>query len=210
MPTLPVYNIKNEEIEKINLPDDIFGVEVREGLFYDVVRYQLAKRRSGNHAVKSRSQVSGGGKKPFRQKGTGRARQGTTRAVHWRGGGVVHGPRVRSHAHKLNKKTRRAALKAALSRRCEEGSLKIFDAFQMEAPKTKEFLTVLSGFGVQDSVLLITGADNTKNDAVYLSARNLENVKVLPVDGLNVYDILRHQNLVLTKGAVTAVSERLG
>jgi large subunit ribosomal protein L4 len=210
MPTLPVYNIKNEEIEKIDLSDTIFGVEVREGLFYDTVRYQLAKRRSGNHAVKARSQVSGGGKKPFRQKGTGRARAGTTRAVHWRGGGVVHGPQVRSHAHKLNKKTRKAALKAALSRRCEEGSLKIVDAIQMAAPKTKDFLSVLVTCGVQDSLLLITGPDNLKNDAVYLSARNLDNIKVLPADGLNVYDILRYQNLVLTKGAVAAVTERLG
>ena len=109
-------------------------------MFYDAVRYQLAKRRSGNHAVKSRSQVSGGGKKPFRQKGTGRARAGTTRAVHWRGGGVVHGPQVRSHAHKMNKKARKAALVAALSRRCEEGSLTILDAFQMDAPRQKSSL----------------------------------------------------------------------
>jgi len=210
MPTLPVYNINKEELEQIELSDSIFGVEVREGLFYDAVRYQLAKRRSGTHAVKSRSQVSGGGKKPFRQKGTGRARAGTTRAVHWRGGGVVHGPRVRSHAHKLNKKTRQAALKAALSRRCEEGSLTVFDAFQMEKPKTKDFLSVLNTFGVQDSLLLITGADNNKDDAVFLSARNIKNVKVLSVEGLNVYDILKHQNLALTKSAVAAVTERLG
>ena len=154
--------------------------------------------------------VSGGGKKPFRQKGTGRARAGTTRAVHWRGGGVVHGPQVRSHAHKLNKKTRKAALKAALSRRCEEGALTVLDAFQMETPKTKEFLSVLNTFGVQDSLLLITGSDNDKGDAVYLSARNVQNVKVLSADGLNVYDILKHQNLALTKGAINAVNERLG
>ena len=210
MPMLPVYNLKKEEVEQIELSDAIFGVEVREGLFYDAVRYQLAKRRAGTHAVKSRSQVSGGGKKPFRQKGTGRARQGTTRAVHWRGGGVVHGPRVRSHAHKLNKKTRKAALIAALSRRCEEGSLIVLDAFQMESPKTKEFLSVLNTFGVQESLLLVTGSDNAKNDATFLSARNVTNVKVLPAEGLNVYDILKHQNLVLTKSAITAVTERLG
>jgi large subunit ribosomal protein L4 len=210
MPMLPVYNLKKEEIEKIDLPETIFGVEVREGLFYDTVRYQLAKRRAGTHAVKGRSQVSGGGKKPFRQKGTGRARAGTTRAVHWRGGGVVHGPTVRSHAHKLNKKTRQAALKAALSRRCEEGSLIVLDAFQMESPKTKEFLSVLNALGVQESLLLITGADNNKNDPTFMSARNVKNVKILPAEGLNVYDILKHQNLALTKGAITAVTERLG
>ena len=209
MPTLPVFNTKKEEVTQIDLSEAVFGAEVREWLFYDAVRYQLAKRRSGNHAVKSRSQVSGGGKKPFRQKGTGRARAGTTRAVHWRGGGVVHGPQVRSHAHKMNKKARRAALIAALSRRCEEGSLTILDSFQMDAPKTKEFLNVMGRFEWND-VLVITGEDNDKGDAVYKSASNIDKVTVLPAEGLNVYDILKHQNLVLTKGAVDAVMARLG
>ncbi len=209
MPTLPVYNTNKEKVEQIELSDSVFGAEVREWLFYDAVRYQLAKRRSGNHAVKSRSQVSGGGKKPFRQKGTGRARAGTTRAVHWRGGGVVHGPNVRSHAHKMNKKARRAALVAALSRRCEEGSLTVLDAFQMDAPKTKEFINVMGRFEWND-VLVITGEDNAKGDAVFKSAQNIDKVTVLPVEGLNVYDILKHQNLVLTKGAIDGVMARLG
>jgi len=209
MPTLPVYNTNKEEVEQIELSDSVFGAEVREWLFYDAVRYQLAKRRSGNYAVKSRSQVSGGGKKPFRQKGTGRARAGTTRAVHWRGGGVVHGPNVRSHAHKMNKKARRAALVAALSRRCEEGSLTVLDAFQMDAPKTKEFINVMGRFEWND-VLVITGEDNAKGDAVFKSAQNIDKVTVLPVEGLNVYDILKHQNLVLTKGAIDGVMARLG
>ena len=209
MPTLPVFNTNKEEVTQIDLSADVFGAEVREWLFYDAVRYQLAKRRSGNHAVKSRAQVSGGGKKPFRQKGTGRARAGTTRAVHWRGGGVVHGPQVRSHAHKMNKKARRAALVAALSRRCEEGALTILDSFQMETPKTKEFMNVMGRFEWKD-VLVITGEDNSKGDAVYKSAKNIDKVTVLPAEGLNVYDILKHQNLVLTKGAVDAVMARLG
>jgi large subunit ribosomal protein L4 len=209
MPTLPVYNTNKEKVEQIELSDSVFGAEVREWLFYDAVRYQLAKRRSGNHAVKSRAQVSGGGKKPFRQKGTGRARAGTTRAVHWRGGGVVHGPHVRSHAHKMNKKARKAALVAALSRRCEEGSLTILDAFQMDAPKTKEFINVMGRFEWND-VLVITGEDNAKGDAVFKSAQNIDKVTVLPVEGLNVYDILKHQNLVLTKGAIDGVMARLG
>jgi len=209
MPTLPVYNTNKEEVEQIELSDSVFGAEVREWLFYDAVRYQLAKRRSGNHAVKTRAQVSGGGKKPFRQKGTGRARAGTTRAVHWRGGGVVHGPNVRSHAHKMNKKARKAALVAALSRRCEEGSLTILDAFQMDAPKTKEFINVMGRFEWND-VLVITGEDNAKGDAVFKSAQNIDKVTVLPVEGLNVYDILKHQNLVLTKGAIDGVMARLG
>ena len=210
MPTLPVFNINKEEIEKIELSESVFGAEVREWLFYDAVRYQMAKRRAGTHAVKSRSQVSGGGRKPFRQKGTGRARAGTTRAVHWKGGGVVHGPQVRSHGHKMNKKAHKAALIAALSRRCEEGALTVLEAFQMEKPQTKAFQSVLEKFEVQNDLLLVTGADNEKNDAVYKSARNLDNVTILPVAGLNVYDILKHQNLAMTKSAIAEVTERLG
>ena len=209
MPTLPVFNTSKEEVEQIELSESVFGAEVREWLFYDAVRYQMAKRRSGNHAVKSRSLVSGGGKKPWRQKGTGRARAGTTRAVHWRGGGVVHGPQVRSHAHKMNKKARRAALIAAISRRCEEGALTILDSFQLETPKTKEFIGVMSRFEWND-VLLVTGDDNHGADAVYKSAANLDSVTVLPVIGMNVYDILKRNNLVLTKSAVEGVLKRLG
>jgi large subunit ribosomal protein L4 len=210
MPTLPVFNVNKEEVEKLELSEAVFGAEVREWLFYDAVRYQLAKRRAGTHAVKSRSQVSGGGKKPFRQKGTGRARAGTTRAVHWKGGGVVHGPQVRSHAHKMNKKARKAALIAALSRRCEEGALTVLESFQMEKPQTKAFTSVLEKFEVQNDLLLVTGSDNEKHDAVYKSARNLDGVTILPVAGLNVYDILKHQNLAMTKSAVAEVTERLG
>jgi len=210
MPTVSVYNTNKEEVGTIELSDIVFGAEVREHLFYDAVRYQLAKRRAGTHAVKSRSQVSGGGKKPFRQKGTGRARAGTTRAVHWKGGGVVHGPQVRSHAHKMNKKARRAALIAALSRRCEEGALTIWESVQMETPKTKEFSSLLNRFDFQNDLLLITGSDNSTDDAVYKSARNLDGITILPVMGLNVYDILKHQNIALTKTAVAEVTERLG
>lgn len=209
MPTLPVFNTSKEEVDQINLSETVFGAEVREWLFYDAVRYQMAKRRSGNHAVKSRSLVSGGGKKPFKQKGTGRARAGTTRAVHWRGGGVVHGPQVRSHAHKMNKKARKAALIAAISRRCQEGALTILDSFQLETPKTKEFIGVMGRFE-WSNVLLVTGDDNHRTDAVYKSAANVEGVTVLPVIGMNVYDILKHNNLVLTKSAVDGVLKRLG
>jgi len=210
MPTLTVFNTNKEEVETIELSEAIFGAEVREWLFYDAVCYQLAKRRSGNHAVKERAQVSGGGKKPFRQKGTGRARAGTTRAVHWKGGGIVHGPRVRSHAHKMNKKARRAALIAALSRRCEESALTVFESFQMDAPKTKEFSAILSKFDLQNDLLLVTGSDNNKEDSVYRSAKNLEQITILPVAGLNVYDILKYQNLALTKAALAEITERLG
>jgi large subunit ribosomal protein L4 len=205
MPTVSIYNTQKEEVGSVELSDSIFGVTVREHLFYEAVRYQLAKRRSGNHSVKGRAEISGGGKKPFRQKGTGRARAGTTRAPHWRGGGVVHGPHQRSHNLKMNKKALKAALKAALSRRCEENALTVFDAFEMPEIKTKAFKSVMNTFSF-DSLLLVTDG---KNENVIRSARNLQNVKVLPVDGLNVYDILKHRNLALTKEAVVAVSKRL-
>ena len=143
MPTLDIHNTSRETVGSIDLDDAIFGAEVKEHLFHTVVRYQLAKRRAGTHAVKGRAQISGGGKKPYRQKGTGRARQGTTRAPHYRGGGIVHGPHPRSHAHKLPKKVRAAALRCALSRRCEENALTVFDAFTLPEIKTKHFAGVM-------------------------------------------------------------------
>ena len=205
MPTATIYNTQKEEVGSIDLAPEIFGVEVREHLFYEAVRYQLAKRRSGNHSTKGRAEISGGGKKPYRQKGTGRARQGTTRAPQWRGGGVVHGPHQRSHNLKMNKKALKAALCAALSRRCEESALTVFDSFEMTEIKTKAFKNVMNTFSF-DSLLLVT---DRNDENVVRSARNLPNVKVIPVDGLNVYDILKHRNLALTKEAVAAVSKRL-
>ena len=226
MPTLPMFNTQKEEVGTVELADSVFGVEVREHLFYEAVRYQLAKRRSGTHATKSRSMVSGGGKKPFRQKGTGRARAGTTRAPHWRGGGVVHGPHPRSHALQMNKKARKAALCAALSRRCEEESLTIFDDFTVAEVKTKAFKAVMSSFSFEDLLLIypafVPSADASeeenaankaahvaKYDAVYRSGRNLPKVTVLSVDGLNVYDVLKHKNLALTQEAAQQITGRM-
>lgn len=208
MPTVDVYNTDAEKVDSIALNDAIFGAEVKEHLFHAAVRYQLAKRRTGNHATKGRAQVSGGGKKPFRQKGTGRARAGTTRAPHWRGGGVVHGPQPRSHAHKLPKKVRRAALRCALSRRTAESKLTVFDAFGMaEAEaKTKNFAAVMKRFDFADLLLVL----DEKDELVMRSARNIPGVTVLPVAGLNVYDVLKHQNLAMTKSAVERVNARLG
>jgi len=179
---------------------------VKEHLFYAAVRYQMAARRAGTHQVKGRTQVSGGGRKPFRQKGTGRARQGTTRAVQFRGGGVVHGPHNRSHAHNLPKKVRRAALMSALSRRAEENAVTVFEAFQLAECKTKGFLDIMKRFEFEDLLLVLT----EKDENVIKSARNIQGVKVLPVEGLNVYDILDHKNLALTSSAVDAVVARLG
>ena len=206
MPKVDVYNTDAEKVDSIALDDAIFGAEVKEHLFHAAVRYQLAKRRAGTHATKGRAQVSGGGKKPFRQKGTGRARAGTTRAPHWRGGGVVHGPHPRSHAHKLPKKVRAAALRCALSRRTEESKLTVFDAFALADAKTKSFAAVMKRFEFGDLLLVL----DEKDELVMRSARNIPGVTVLPVAGLNVYDVLKHQNLAMTKSAVERVNARLG
>ncbi len=206
MPTLDIHNTSRETVGSIELNDAVFGAEVKEHLFHTVVRYQMAKRRSGTHAVKGRAQVAGGGKKPYRQKGTGRARQGTVSAPHYRGGGVVHGPHPRSHAHKLPKKVRAAALRCALSRRCEESALTVFDAFTLPETKTKLFAGVMNTFEFGDLLLVIDGKDET----VLKSARNLPKVTVLPVEGLNVYDILKHRNLAMTSAAVEKITARLG
>ena len=206
MPTVDVYNTEKKKVGEVELVDTVFGTEVKEHLFYAAVRYQMAARRAGTHATKGRTQVSGGGKKPYRQKGTGRARQGTRRAVQFRGGGVVHGPHNRSHAHDLPKKVRAAALKSALSRRTEENAVTVFDAFEMNEIKTKAFVDVMNKFEFEDLLLVL----HEKDDKVYRSARNIPGVKVLPVAGLNVYDILDHKNLALTSSAVDAVVARLG
>jgi large subunit ribosomal protein L4 len=206
MPKVDVYNTKKKKVGEIDLADAIFGTDVKEHLFYTAVRYQMAAKRAGTHATKGRSDVAGGGRKPYRQKGTGRARQGTISAVQYRGGGVVHGPHNRSHAHKLPKKVRRAALKSALSRRTEENALTVFDAFNMKEIKTKDFAAVMSKFKFEELLLVLAEQDEN----VAKSARNIPGVKVLPVAGLNVYDILDHKNLALTQSAVEAVVARLG
>ncbi len=206
MPKVDVVNLDKKSVGSVELDETVFGVEVKEHLFHAAVRYQLAKRRAGTHQVKERADVRGGGRKPYRQKGTGRARQGTRRAPQFRGGGIVHGPRTRSHEHGMPKKVRKAALKSALSRRCEEQHLTVFDAFELTEIKTKHVQKVLETFGFEDLLLILP----EKNDSVWRSARNIPGVTVLPVEGLNVYDVLKHQNLALTREAVDKVTERLG
>ena len=206
MPVVDLYNTKHEKVGTFDLDDAVFGAEVKEHLFHTVVRYQLAKRRAGTHSTKTRSDVSGGGRKPWRQKGTGRARQGTRRATQWRGGGIVHGPVPRSHAHKLPKKVRRAALRSALSRRVGENALTLFDGFELPEAKTRHFADVMKAFGYKSLLLVLEGRD----EAVMRSARNIPGVTVLPVEGLNVYDVLRHENLAMTAAAARRVTERLG
>lgn len=205
MPTVDLWNMNHEKVGSVDLPDDVFGGEVKDRLFHAVVRYQFAKRRAGTHATRTRAQVAGGGRKPWRQKGTGRARQGSRRAPHWRGGGVVHGPQPRSHAHALPKKVRRAALKSALSCRCKENAVTVFDAFSLPEIKTRRIADLMKAFEFDDLLIVL----DEKDPVVSRSARNIPGVTVLPVEGLNVYDILKHRHLALTRAAVDQVVERL-
>jgi large subunit ribosomal protein L4 len=202
---IEVFNTAREKVDSIDLNAEVFGAPVKEHLFHTVVRQQLANRRAGTHKVKGRSEVRGGGRKPFRQKGTGRARAGTIRAPHWRGGGVVFGPHPRNHGFNVPKKVRRAALRGAISKRVSEGAFTAFDKFQMDAIRTKDFKKVMDDFGFQKLVLVISEKDET----VSRSARNIPGVVVLPVAGLNVYDVLRHANLAMTVDAIEAVVARL-
>jgi large subunit ribosomal protein L4 len=171
-----------------------------------VVNYQLAKRRAGTHKVKGRSEVSGTSKKPYKQKGTGRARQGSLRAPQFRGGGIVFGPVVRDHGHSLNKKVRKLALKVALSAKAKEGKLIVIDEAKVSEPKTKALAASFAGLGL-GSAVIVTGTELDLNFA--LASRNIPTVDVLPSQGANVYDIIRRDTLVLTKDAVAQLEERL-
>jgi large subunit ribosomal protein L4 len=199
-----VFDIERRKVGDLDLDDAVFGGEVRDHLLYAAVRYQRAKARAGTHESKRRSDVRGGGKKPWRQKGTGRARQGSTRAPHWRGGGTVFGPLTRSHAFKLNKKVRALALMSALARRAKDQALIVLDAFAVDAPKTKKVAEFMQRFELVEMTLVAP-----RDEALEKSARNLQSVTLLPPEGLNVYDVLRRRHLVLTRAAVEAVTNRL-
>lgn len=201
-----VISLENKKVGTVDLDETVFGLEVRADLLARAVNWQLAKRRAGTHKTKGRSEVSGGGKKPFNQKGGGRARQGTTRAPQMRGGGTVFGPTPRSYAHALPKKVRALALKTALSAKQAEGKLVIVDNVDLDAPKTAPLAKRLAGLG-WGSALLIDGASVNENFA--RAASNLVGVDVLPSQGANVYDILRRDTLVLTQAAVEKLVERL-
>ncbi|MCB9728022.1 MAG: 50S ribosomal protein L4 [Deltaproteobacteria bacterium] len=205
MPVVDVYNLDKKKVGELELADTIFGVPVREHLFHEVVRAQLAARRSGTAKTKVRSEVAGSTRKLYKQKGTGRARQGTKKAPHWVGGGTVFGPTPRSYEMKVNRKTRRAALCAALTRRQEEGRLVVLESFQLPAIKTKGVVEVLRRFD-SDRALIVDGT----NETLAASARNLPTSHYLAVDGLNVYDILRHDTVLMTREAVDAIQTRLG
>ena len=203
---LDVISLDNKKSGSVDLDDTVFAVDVRSDLLARAVNWQLAKRRAGTHAVKGRSDVSGGGKKPFRQKGTGHARQGTSRAPQHRGGGTVFGPTPRSYEHKLPKKVRKLALKTALSAKQAEGKLVVLDKAELKAPKTADLKKKVTALG-WGSALVIDGAEVNENFG--RAAGNIIGLDVLPTQGANVYDILRRDTLVLTKDAVEKLVERL-
>lgn len=207
MATIDVVTVENRKAGSIELPPAVFEVKVKPDLFHAEVRRQLAARHAGTHSTKNRAAVSGGGAKPWRQKGTGRARQGTTRAPQWAGGGVVFGPVPRSYAHALPKKVRRAALRGALSLRQQEGAITVVDELAMEGFRTRRVAEVLDALGLAgDSVLIVIAEADEKLE---ISSRNLPRVATLRAAGLNVYDVLRHSKLLLTRAAVEALELRL-
>jgi large subunit ribosomal protein L4 len=205
MPIVDIFNIQKEKVGELDLKDDIFGVEVRGDVLHEVVTWQRACRRAGCACTKTRGEVRGGGRKPWRQKGTGRSRAGSNRSPLWRGGGIAFGPRLRSYAYPLPKKLRRLALKMALSSKLETGQLVVLDGYPHTAPKTKDFVAVLKTFEM-DKALFISPEENR---GLELSARNVPGVQVLLPAGLNVYDILKYDHLVLLSPALAAIEARL-
>lgn len=204
MAQVDLINKANESVGKAELPDDIFGVEVKKGLLYDVVLNHLANKRQGNASTKNRSNVRGGGRKPFRQKGSGRARQGTIRSPLMRGGGVVFGPLPRDYSYKLPKKAKWAALSSALSAKFADGEIMVMDEINVTEPKTRTMVDLLSGIGLKNNVLIIVPE---KNVNLELAVRNIPRVNVARVKELNVYSVLSHAKLIVTKDAVERMKE---
>lgn len=201
-----VVNLDNEQTAIVELQDSVFGLPVRRDILARAVAWQLAKRRSGTHKAKSRNEVSGTSKKPFRQKGTGRARQGSLKGPHQRGGGVVFGPKPRQHGHDLPKKVRRLALKTALSAKHESGNLVVLDATMHDVAKTKVLAARVKSFGWKSALIIDA---NNLNVSFQRASKNIAGIDVLPSRGANVYDILRRDTLVLTTAAVEELVERL-
>ncbi|MBU7456024.1 50S ribosomal protein L4 [Leuconostoc fallax] len=202
MTKVAVLKQDGSQATEIELNDAVFGVEPNNAVVTDAVLMQRAALRQGTHAVKNRSAVSGGGKKPWKQKGTGRARQGSTRSPQWRGGGVVFGPTPRSYAYRINRKSYQLALKSALSQKVSESKLLVVDALSFETPKTKAFGQVLANLSVDSKVLVIVDEDN---DNAILSARNLNNVQVMTAKGINVLDVVNADKLVIVQSAIEEI-----
>lgn len=201
-----VYNQDGANVNEIELNEAVFGIKPNNQTMFDMVLLQRASIRQGTHDTKGRSEVSGGGKKPWRQKGTGRARQGSIRAPQWRGGGTVFGPTPRKYGFKLNKKVARLALRSALSSKVQDNEFKVLDNIAFDAPKTKAMVKVLANLNAEGKTLLVV---DEINDNVMLSARNIPNLMLLEATGINVYDILNSNNLILTEAAVRKIEEGL-
>ena len=203
MANVSVYNIEGKEVGKIDLSDAVFGVEVNEHLVHMAVVSQLANKRQGTQKAKTRSEVSGGGRKPWRQKGTGHARQGSTRSPQWKGGGIVFAPTPRDYTIRLNKKEKRAALRSALTSRVQDNKFIVVDELKFDEIKTRKFQNVMDNLKVSKALVVL--ADNDQNTV--LSARNIADVKTSQVGSINVYDILKYNTLVATKAAVASIEE---
>ena len=199
-----VYNLKNDKVGEVEVSDDVFGTEVKPHLHHEMVRYQMAKKRRGTHAVLNRAAVAGTTKKAYRQKGTGRARHGSHKAPVYVGGGVVFGPSPRSYAFNVPKKVRRAALRSVLSEKAAGGKLKVVDAFSLDAPKTKRAAAGIDALGAGSALVV-----DVENANLKLSVRNLPNAKFLQAVGLNVYDVLRYDHLIVTQAAIEAIDGAL-
>lgn len=205
MATLAVYSSQKEKVGDIDVSDAVFGIQPKIGVLHEVVKWQLAKRRSGTASTKTRAEVRGGGRKPWRQKGTGRARIGSIRAPHWRHGGVAHGPKPRDYSYSLPKKVRKLALKMALSDKVASDRIFVLRDLGIEEIKTKKFSELLKIFGCEKAVVVT----NDRDEKVELSARNIPGVKVLVERGLNVYDLLKYEYLLIEEKAIQNLNERL-
>ncbi|MDR6226956.1 50S ribosomal protein L4 [Desmospora profundinema] len=207
MPKVNVLDMNGSQVGELELSESVFGIEPNQSVLHDAVVMQQASQRRGTHAVKNRAAVRGGGRKPWKQKGTGRARHGSIRSPIWVGGGVAFGPTPRSYAYKLPKKVRRLAIRSALSSKVKEDSLVVLDQLSLEAPKTKDMVKVLNNLNADRKALVVS--DNV-DENLALSARNIPGVKVIDTHGLNVLDVLNHDKLIITQGAVSRVEEVLG
>ena len=206
MPQMDLYNLEAKVVGSVDLADAVFNIEPNNQAIYDAVLLQQASMRQGTHKTKTRTEASGGGKKPFRQKGTGRARQGSTRATQWRGGGIAFGPTPRSYGFKLNRKVRRLALRSALSAKVADNKLTVLDSIKFDEIKTKKFVEVMNNFKFDRKTLFVVDITDEFDNA-FLSMRNLPNAMMLTVETLNVYDIVNADQLVITKAAAEKAKE---
>jgi large subunit ribosomal protein L4 len=204
MATIEVKNLDGKSVGNVDLDESVFGVEVNEHLLWEVVKAQRAKRRAGTHSTKRRDEVRGGGKKPYKQKGTGNARQGSTRAPNFVGGGKVFTPKPRDYEYNMPKKAMAAALRSALSLRAKEQKIVVVDSFTLDAPKTKLVFQAMKTLGATKALLV-----DAKNETLKKSTRNLPTAKYIATEGLNVYDVLDHETLIMSRSTLDAVTERL-